>query len=165
MEASTHKDYQRRIDSLNEKNRRLQKKVDALTYQCTMQSRILNTGNLSTLQVLLDQLTAYINSHIKKIQPEIVYTEYDARDTVALYSFREFLMSIYTQLGTFLLLPEGLIHVELKRIQDQHTEIGKELGRLIGMPREVMVEILDEQERLHEHILQILEEHLSENSS
>ena len=75
----------RRIASLNEKNRRLKKKVDALTYQCTMQKKILNAGNLSTLQVLLDQLMAYINSHLKKIGVEMKLTEYDANDTIALF--------------------------------------------------------------------------------
>ncbi len=152
------KDEQRRIDSLHEKIRRQQKKIDALSYQCTMQSKILNTGNLSALQVLLDQLMIYINSHLKKIQTELLYTEYDANDTVALYKFREFLLSIHNQLGSFLVLTEGLVHAEMRRIQDKHTEIGNILDQLNGMPHETMIEIYDEQDRLYEHILQILEE-------
>lgn len=151
----------RRIASLNEKNRRLKKKVDALTYQCTMQKKILNAGNLSTLQVLLDQLMAYINSHLKKIEIEMMLTEYDTNDAIALYKFREYLLSIHEQLGSFFVLSEGLVHVEMRRIQDKHKEIGNILTRLNGMPHEIMVEILDEQERLYEHINQILEERLS----
>lgn len=151
----------RRIASLNEKNRRLKKKVDALTYQCTMQKKILNAGNLSTLQVLLDQLMVYINSHLKKIEIEMKLTEYDANDAIALYKFREYLLSIHEQLGSFFVLSEGLVHVEMRRIQDKHTEIGNILTRLNEMPHEIIVEILDEQERLYEHINQILEERSS----
>ncbi len=158
MATPTNKDDQKRIESLQEKNRRLQKKVDALAYQCTMQSKILNTGNLSTLDVLIEQLMAYINSNIKKLQTELLYTEYDAHDTISLYRFREFLLSIYTQLGTHLSLTEGLVYVEMRRVQDKHAEIGKILNRLNGMPSEIMVEILDEQDRLYEHMLQVIEE-------
>ena len=49
MADPTNTDSQKRIDSLNEKNRRLQKNVDALKYQCAMQLKILNTGSLSSL--------------------------------------------------------------------------------------------------------------------
>ena len=158
MAASTNKDEQKRIDSIVEKNRRLKKKVDALSYQCSMQSKILNSGNLSSLQVLLDHVMAFVSSHLKKIQIELLYTEYDARDTIALYRFREFLLSIYTQLGSFLVMTEGLVHVELRRVQDKHAEIGNILDRLNGMPSDVMAEILDEQDRLYEHILQVTED-------
>lgn len=161
MESSNSTDLLRRIASLNEKNRRLKKKVDALTYQCTMQKKILNAGNLSTLQVLLDQLMAYINSHLKKIEVEMKLTEYDANDTIALYKFREFLLNIHDQLGSFFVLTEGLVHVDMRRMQDQHTEIGNMLMRLNGMPREIVVEILDEQDRLYEHIKQLIEEKAS----
>lgn len=154
-------DLLRRIASLNEKNRRLKKKVDALTYQCTMQRKILNVGNLSTVQVLLDQLVAYINSHLKKIEIEMTLTEYDANDAIALYKFREYLLSIHEQLGSFFVLSEGLVHIEMRRIQDKHTEIGNMLTRLNGMPHEIMAEILDEQDRLYEHINQIVEERSS----
>ena len=165
MEMSVHQDDQRRIDSLCNKNKRLQKKVEALTYQCMMQSKILNTGNISTLQVLLDQIMAYISSQLKKIHPELLYAEYDANDAIALYKFREFLLSMYMQLGNFHILTEGLVHAEMRRIQDKHAEIGNALKRLNGMPHEVMVEILDEQDRLHEHIQQILELQILEGKS
>ena len=161
MESSNSTDLLRRIASLNEKNRRLKKKVDALTYQCTMQKKILNAGNLSTLQVLLDQLMVYINSHLKKIEIEMMLTEYDPNDAIALYKFREYLLSIHEQLGSFFVLSEGLVHVEMRRIQDKHTEIGNILTRLNEMPHEIIVEILDEQERFYEHINQILEERSS----
>ena len=159
MAASITKDDQKKqIESLTEKNRRLQKKVDALSYQVTMQNKILNTGNLSTLDVLIDQLTTYINTHLKKIQAELLYTEYDAQDTIVLFRFREFLRSVYVQLGSFLVLTDGLVHVEMRRLQDKHSEIGNILDRLNGMPTEIMEEILDEQDRLYEHILQVIEE-------
>ena len=121
----------------------------------------MNAGNLSTLQVLLDQLMVYINSHLKKIEIEMKLTEYDANDAIALYKFREYLLSIHEQLGSFFVLSEGLVHVEMRRIQDKHTEIGNILTRLNEMPHEIIVEILDEQERLYEHINQILEERSS----
>ncbi len=162
--STTNKDDQKRIDSLNEKNRRLQKKVDALTYQCKMQTKILNVGNLSSLQVLLDQMMVYINTHLKKIQTELLLTEHDAHDTIALYRFREFLLSMYTQLGSFLVLTDGLVHVEMRRIQDKHAEIGNVLNRLNGLQHEIMVEILDEQDRLYEHILQVTETETEESN-
>ena len=159
MAAPKNKDeYLRLIESLNEKNRRLQKKVDTLNYQCVMQSKILNAGNLSTLQILFDQLITYINSHLKKIEIELNYMEHDAKDTVALFKFREYLMSVYTHLGSFLVLTEGLVHVELRQVQDKHSEIGNILDRLNGMPHDIMIEVLDEQERLYEHISKLIEE-------
>ncbi len=157
----SQEDLLRHIDSLTEKNKRLKKKVDNLTYQCTMQAKILNTGNLSTLQVLLDQLVAYISSHLKKIEIELRLTEYDANDTIALYKFREFLLNIYTQLGSFLILSEGLVHAEMRRVQNKHAEIGNIIAQLNGMPHEIMAEVLDEQDRLYEHINQIIEERQS----
>lgn len=159
MAASTNKDDQKRIDSLNEKNKRLQKKIDALTYQVAMQSKILNTGNLSTLQVLLDQLMAYINAHLKKIPTELLYTEYNANDTIALSRFRDFLLSVCTQLSSFFILTDKLVFVDIRRIKDKHSEIGNVLNRLNGMPHDIVVNILDEQDRLYEHILQVIEEY------
>lgn len=156
--SNNTEDLLRRINLLNEKNCRLKKKVDALTYQCTMQAKILNSGNLSTLQVLLDQLMVYINSHLRKIEIELKLAEYDANDTIALYKFREFLLSIYNHLGSFLVFSQGFVNVEMRRLQDKHTEIGDILIRLNGMPHEIMVEILDEQDRLYEHIKQIVED-------
>ena len=100
---------------------------------------------------------AYINTHLKKVQTELLYCEYDANDTIALYRFREFLHSIYIQLGSFLVLTEGLVHVDMRRLQDKHSDIGNVMDRLNGQPHETMVDILDEMDRLYEHILQIIE--------
>ena len=157
MATSTSKEEQRLLESLKEKNRRLQKKVDALTYKCTMQSKILTTGNFSNLQVYIDQLMAYLNSNLKKIEVELNLSENSAKDTDELCRLREFLLSHYTQLGRYLVLAEGLIHVDMRRLQDKHSEIGYAIAQLYGLPHDVMSEILDEQDRLLEHILQFLE--------
>lgn len=150
--------WERRIKSLKEEKKQLQQKIADLSYRCNMQSKILDTGNLSTLQVLLDHLIVDVNGQLKKILTELLYAEFDPQDTIALYKFREFLLAVHSQIGTFLALPEGLVHMEMQRIQNKQAEIGAALEHLNGMSQEVMVEVLEAQERLHEHILQILEE-------
>ena len=156
--AASEKDAQKRIESLQDKNKRLEKKVEVLSRQVAMMSKILNQGNLSTLQFLFDQICVFCNAQLKKIQPELLFTEHNANDAIALFQFREYLLSIYNQLGSYTVMTNGLINVDLRRIQDKHSEIGYALIRINGVSHETMQEILDEQDRLCEHILQILEQ-------
>ena len=151
-------DLERRLASMDNKNKRLQRKVTDLSYRCNMQSKVLEAGNLSTLQVLLDQLMAFINAQIKRIMTEMLYAEFEPADTIALYKFRESLLSVHRELGIFTALSDGIVYSGTQTLREKHSAIGDALERLNGIPAENLLEIEDEQDRLLERILQILEE-------
>lgn len=151
-------DLERKITVLNDKNRRLQRKVEDLSYRCSMQSKVLDAGNLSTLQVLLDQIMTFVSSQTKKLMPELVYAEFDPADKIALFKFLEFLLSVHDQLSIFTVLPDELIYAGMHKLRSNHAAIGEALELLNKMPKEELVAIEEGHERLLEQIKQILEE-------
>ncbi|MBR5163876.1 MAG: hypothetical protein IKW79_07610 [Schwartzia sp.] len=139
-------------------NNRLEKQVRELSARCKMQEKVLAVSGCSTLQLLLDQFLIYSKTQLVHIVQEARYTEFDPDTAVALCRFREYLFSVYTQLGEFTSFPDKIVHSEMGRIQDKYIAIGKDLERLRGLSENTNEAFSEELDRLQEYILQMVEE-------
>ncbi len=160
--ASVKTDSDKKIAALTDKNRRLQKKLDAVTLKMSMQSKILDVGNLSSLQTQLDQLTVYFNTALKKISNELLLAEYDPNDTMALHIFRESLLNAYQQLGQYTTLQAGMVdNPNLSKLSTTHNDLGKILAQLTGESADDLIALNDEMDRLFEHVRQVIDKETS----
>ena len=153
------KDEGKKNKSLSDKTNHLEKQVRELSSRCKMQEKVLAVSGCSTLQLLLDQFMIYSKTQLVHIAQEARFSEFDPDTAVALCQFREYLLSAYTQLGTFTSLPDKIAHSELGRVTEKYMEIGKDLERLRGLLSDYENDaLIEELERLQEFILQIIEE-------
>lgn len=149
---------EKKVRSLDEKNKWLEKQVRELSFRCKMQENVLAASGCSTLQSLLDQFVIYAKTQLKQIRTEIRLLEFDPDTAVAIYQFREFLLSIHTQLGEFTALPDKVLHSEMGRAQEKYVEIGKAMELLRMLSEDEIEALVDEEDRLREYILQLVEE-------
>ncbi|MBO6210430.1 MAG: hypothetical protein J6N99_07035 [Schwartzia sp.] len=149
---------EKKARSLDEKNKRLEKQVRELSLRCKMQEKVLAASGCATLQSLLDQFVIYSKTQLKQIRTEIRFLEFDPDAAVAIYQFREFLLSIHTQLGEFMALPDKVLHSEMGRVREKYIEIGKTIDLLRMLSEDEIEALVDEEDRLHEYIRQLAEE-------
>lgn len=156
--ALSKEDLEKKIKSLSEKNSRLQNQVSELSLRCKMQEKVLAASGCSTLQTLLDQFVIYSKVQLKHILPEMRRSEFDPDAAVAIYQFREFLFSIYAQLGEFMSLPDKVLRPEMICIREKYAEIGNAIDLLRTLSKDEIEALVDEEERLREYIAQLAEE-------
>lgn len=155
--APSEENWERKAKALVDKNVLLKKQVQELTQRCKMQEKILSFGGYSTLQLLLDHFVTYAKAQLKPIMQEARLADFDPETAVAIYQFRAYLLSIHTQLGE-LELQSKISSASMRRAQNKYIEIGKRLESLQNLSDEKLDALVAEEERLHEYILQLLEE-------
>ena len=160
--ALSKDDLGKKNKSLTDKTNHLEKQVRELSARCKMQEKVLAVSGCSTLQLLLDQVVIYSKTQLIRIVQEARYAEFDPDTAISICQFREYLLSIHEQLGDLISLPAKVAHSELNRVQTKYIEIGKALDRLHDLPDDATEDLLEEEERLHEYILQLIESHHDE---